>query len=125
MKGIESGVQMAGLRYNSGGGGLASLSGPGAVTFGDANAVDTTADFTADGTYVLELEVYDGEFTVSDTVEIDVVGERIFFADDFEDNDLAGWSTLEGSFETFQFLTEPAHVADGGQRLSEGDILAI
>src|SRR5439155_1058477 len=32
------------------------VSGPGAVTFGDASAVDTAASFSAAGTYVLKLE---------------------------------------------------------------------
>jgi len=35
------------------------ISGPGSVSFGDANAVDTTATFTVDGTYTLRLSVND------------------------------------------------------------------
>jgi len=35
-------------------------SGPGSVTFGDVNAVDTTATFSVDGTYVLRLTADDG-----------------------------------------------------------------
>ena len=48
------------------------VSGPGTVTFGDANAVDTTATFSEAGTYVLRLTATDGEFTVSDDVTITV-----------------------------------------------------
>ena len=48
------------------------LSGPGAVTFGDVNAVDTTASFSAAGGYVLQLEASDGASTASDTVAITV-----------------------------------------------------
>ncbi|MCK4277427.1 MAG: hypothetical protein KAX78_12985 [Phycisphaerae bacterium] len=45
-------------------------SGPGTVTFGDAAAVDTTAGFSVEGTYVLKLEADDGTLTDSDTVQI-------------------------------------------------------
>ena len=86
------------------------LSGPGTVTFGDSSAVDTTATFLAAGPYVLQLEAHDGELSDSDTVQINVIDPTgIFFADDFDDNNLNGWTTLEGSFETFQFLTGPGY----------------
>jgi hypothetical protein len=48
------------------------VSGPGAVTFGDASLVDTTATFSAAGEYVLQLEANDGALTTSDTVTITV-----------------------------------------------------
>jgi len=48
------------------------VSGPGTVTFGDANAVDTTASFSVDGSYVLRLTASDGEFTASDEVTVTV-----------------------------------------------------
>jgi hypothetical protein len=44
----------------------------GTVTFGNASAVDTTATFSVDGTYVLRLTADDGEFAVSDEVTITV-----------------------------------------------------
>ncbi|MGH3372583.1 MAG: PKD domain-containing protein, partial [Nocardioidaceae bacterium] len=49
-------------------------SGPvgGVVIFGDAAAVDTTASFTTDGSYVLKLEATDSLLTTSDTVAITV-----------------------------------------------------
>jgi len=47
-------------------------SGPGTVTFGDANAVDTTASFSTDGIYVLELEADDGALSAADTVTLTV-----------------------------------------------------
>ena len=46
------------------------VSGPGTVTFGDTNAVDTTATFSAFGTYVLRLTAFDGELTEYDDVQI-------------------------------------------------------
>ncbi|GAH65955.1 unnamed protein product, partial [marine sediment metagenome] len=48
------------------------VSGPGDVTFGDAAAIDTTAGFSAAGTYVLKLEAYDGDLSDDDTVTISV-----------------------------------------------------
>jgi hypothetical protein len=48
------------------------VSGPGTVSFGNASAVDTTASFSAAGTYVLRLSANDGEFTRSDDVTITV-----------------------------------------------------
>ncbi|HUW83252.1 MAG TPA: DNRLRE domain-containing protein, partial [Phycisphaerae bacterium] len=48
------------------------FSGPGTVTFGNANAVDTTATFSTDGVYVLQLEADDSELQTTDTVQITV-----------------------------------------------------
>jgi hypothetical protein len=46
------------------------LSGPGAVTFGNANALDTTAGFSTDGAYVLQLAASDGEKSSTDTINV-------------------------------------------------------
>ena len=48
------------------------VSGPGTVTFGDPGSVDTSADFGADGTYVLRLTAMDGELTSSDELTVTV-----------------------------------------------------
>ena len=48
------------------------VSGPGTVTFGNANALGTTATFSISGDYVLRLTVTDGAITVSDDVAITV-----------------------------------------------------
>jgi hypothetical protein len=48
------------------------VSGPGAVTFGDASAVDTTASFSAAGTYVLKLQASDSVLSSSDTATVTV-----------------------------------------------------
>ena len=48
------------------------LSGPVTVTFGNANAVDTTATFTLPGSYVLRLTANDGSLSTSDEVTITV-----------------------------------------------------
>ena len=46
------------------------VSGPGTVTFANANALSTTATFSVAGTYVLQLTADDTEYTSSDTVTI-------------------------------------------------------
>jgi len=48
------------------------VSGPGTVTFGDANALNTTATFSVDGAYVLRLSADDGELNSSDEVTVTV-----------------------------------------------------
>ena len=48
------------------------VSGPGTVTFGDIYAVDTTASFSVDGSYMLRLTADDGELTGYDDVTITV-----------------------------------------------------
>jgi hypothetical protein len=48
------------------------LSGPGTVTFGNASAVDTTASFSAAGSYTLRLTANDGAVSVFDDVAITV-----------------------------------------------------
>lgn len=48
------------------------FSGPGTVTFGNANAVDTTANFSAAGTYVLRLTASDSALSANDDVTITV-----------------------------------------------------
>jgi RHS repeat-associated protein len=48
------------------------VSGPGAVTFGNANAASSGASFTTPGTYVLRLTGSDGQANTSDDVTITV-----------------------------------------------------
>ncbi len=48
------------------------VSGPGTVTFGSTSSVDTTADFSAEGTYVLRLSVTDGDLSASDELTVTV-----------------------------------------------------
>ncbi|GGO66553.1 chitinase N-terminal domain-containing protein [Bowmanella pacifica] len=47
-----------------------SQSGPGTVSFADATAQNTTATFSAMGTYVLRLTASDGEFSAFDDVQV-------------------------------------------------------
>jgi len=48
----------------------AKVSGPGTVTFGNANALSTTATFSAAGTYVLSLTGNDSALSSTDTITI-------------------------------------------------------
>lgn len=50
----------------------AMVSGPGTVTFADPKAVDTTASFSAAGTYVLRLTGDDSALTAADDVTVTV-----------------------------------------------------
>jgi hypothetical protein len=50
------------------------VSGPGTVTFGNANAKVTTATFSTAGTYVLRLTANDSVLQASDDVQITVTG---------------------------------------------------
>ena len=107
------------------------ISGPGAVTFTNASAVDTTATFSTIGVYVLQLEAFDGQYTVSDTVEIrsgDTSG--ILFEDNFNDNDISDWVVISGSGwaaasgEAVKLANDstPAGIKNGGFSVSSGTI---
>ena len=48
------------------------VSGPGTVTFGNANALNTTASFSVDGTYVLRLTGNDSVLSASDDLTVTV-----------------------------------------------------
>lgn len=49
------------------------VSGPGSVTFDNANNIDTTASFSLPGDYVLRLTASDGQVSNSDTVNVKVL----------------------------------------------------
>ncbi len=72
------------------------VSGPGTVTFGDASAVDTTAAFSAAGSYVLQLQASDGALGASDTVTITVNPEPLVLTV----NTTAGQGTFENPYDT-------------------------
>ena len=50
------------------------VAGPGTATFGNKNAVDTTASFSAPGLYTLRLTASDGSLQSSDEMKVDVTG---------------------------------------------------
>ncbi len=51
-------------------------SGPGTVTFGDANAAATTATFSTTGTYLLRLTATDTQFTNFDELTVTYLGNQ-------------------------------------------------
>ena len=55
-------------------------SGPGNAVFQNSDNLNTGVSFTTDGLYVLELTVTDGEYTVSDTVRLQVQRESVVVA---------------------------------------------
>ena len=83
------------------------ISGPGTVDFGNASSLGTTATFSAVGTYKLMLMVNDGDKNGADIVTIQATGA--FLADDFDDNNLDGWTIQAGSLATAQYETEPGY----------------
>lgn len=54
------------------------LSGPGTVTFGNSNALATTASFSVVGGYVLRLTGTDGEYSASSNITITVKLSQLF-----------------------------------------------
>ncbi len=79
------------------------ISGPANVTFGDPTAVDTTADFTVPGTYVLRLTANDGQLITTQDKQIVLVGG------------------VESSIATGADDAEE-RTASGAMRLATGDI---
>ena len=53
------------------------FSGPGNVSFGNANSARTTAAFSTGGTYVLQLSASDGALTTTDQVTVTVTGQSL------------------------------------------------
>jgi len=77
------------------------VSGPGAVTFGDAAALDTTASFSLPGAYELRLTADDGALCLSDAVIVTVNPRPVIVevrvassADDAEQNVATGKVSL-------------------------------
>ncbi len=61
------------------------VSGPGTVLFGSASAVDTTATFSAEGTYVLRLSASDGLLSASDEMTVTVASNTAPISISFQD----------------------------------------
>ena len=66
------------------------VGGPGAVTFGDAGSLNTTASFSQSGTYVLRLTANDGDLATSDDMWVSVNPELTQFTVSNNNNDGAG-----------------------------------
>ena len=80
------------------------VSGPGLVSFANANAIDTTANISLAGAYVLRLTVSDGEWTATDDVTITATGSsglttldvRVAASSDDVEESSTGSMTLTG-----------------------------
>lgn len=62
----DDGLTGGGIKFTN----WTKISGPGTVTFGNANVTNTTASFSANGIYVLKLAASDGQYTNSSQVTI-------------------------------------------------------
>ena len=62
----DDGLTGGGTRFTN----WTKISGPGTVTFGNAHQTNSTASFSADGIYVLQLAASDGQYTNSSLVTI-------------------------------------------------------
>ncbi|PIW64253.1 MAG: hypothetical protein COW12_07060, partial [Candidatus Omnitrophica bacterium CG12_big_fil_rev_8_21_14_0_65_45_16] len=98
------------------------VGGPGNVSFGDINQVDTTATFPQDGIYTLRLSAYDNELEAHDDVLINVINESLggdiavrYQMDDDLSDGVAHDSSDFGNDATCLPGTDcPAFVANGG-----------
>jgi hypothetical protein len=104
---------------------------PGAVTFADADAVDTTASFSGPGDYVLRLTAEEGGAVASDTVTITVlpigsvapIDVRVAFPDDDAEEKAGGDMSL-GSSDIDLLAYDPAPHDAVGLRFTNLDIPA-
>ncbi len=86
------------------------ISGTGSVSFSNANALDSTATFTAADTYTLQLHATDGQYAVTDTVEISISAPTTGdFVDDFDDGDISDWTALFGGMIAIQYPGTPGY----------------
>ncbi len=110
------------------------VSGPGSVTFGDSNNVQSSASFSATGVYVLKLTASDGALQASDSVSVTVSAMPSTFqfaavADSYTRSNTAStnygsealvrvqnWANITG-FARFDFSAFPAGVTAGSAYL--------
>jgi hypothetical protein len=83
------------------------VSGPGTVTFGNANAPATTANFSALGGYQLQLAANDGQATTISSVNVTVIAQpNISFALLPPGSLQLSWPTNDGNWQ-LQYQTNP------------------
>jgi RHS repeat-associated protein len=92
------------------------LSGPGTVTFDNANSPVTSATFSSNGVYVLQLEAQDGEAFSSDRVEVRV--EAICTVENPQG--LAAWWPANGS--GLEMLGGQAAIPGSGAAYASGQV---
>ena len=88
------------------------MSGPGAVTFADANAASTTATFSSAGSYTLRLTASDSALSGSADLPVLVGGP---LPSPWSDQDIGAVGTLgRGSFLTGTFIERGSGADIGG-----------
>ena len=101
------------------------VSGPGIAGFADENAIDTTASFSAGGSYVLRLGVSDGELESSDEMSVTVIDPSVpgvverritAGADDAEERVSSGAVTLSG--DDLELVTDGRRIQLVGLRFA-------
>jgi hypothetical protein len=80
------------------------LAGPGSVSFADDAALETTARFSASGSYLLGLQVSDGELVHIDQVEVDV---EVFAGGSVSVSFQQGTAGYSGTADTFIAQSAP------------------
>jgi beta-galactosidase len=88
------------------------LSGPGTVTFGNANAPTTTASFSVGGTYILRLAADDGAVTTVRDVMVTAVTRPTIALQPVADTVQLSWQTTGGNW-VLQCQTNPVSVGLG------------
>lgn len=73
------------------------VSGPGTVTFGNASSTSTTATFSTNGVYVLQLYASDSHLSASNTLQITVDAPPVLNAGPETTNTFPGSITLQGT----------------------------
>lgn len=83
------------------------VSGPGSVTFGNAQTANATATFSAGGTYTLKLSASDSVLTGTDTIVLTVNKAPVVNAGPDQTITLSDSATLSGSATDDGILTPP------------------
>jgi len=86
-------------------------SGPGTVTFGNPSSVDTTANFSAAGTYILRLTANDSALSSYDEITVTVQTGNIYYVATNGNNGNPG--TIGSPWRDIQYAVDNANVTAG------------
>ncbi len=98
--------------------------GPGSVTFGNANALNTSASFSQAGTYVLRLTASDGALSTFDELTVTVnpaSGSDDIFSDGFESGSFSAWSSATTGGGDLSVTAGAAHSGSRGMQATIND----
>lgn len=100
------------------------LSGPGAVQLGNASSAATTAVFSSEGTYVLQLEAFDGELSAADSVMItvnntnsapDALEQNVIIDEDTSSEIQLTATDADGDNISYEIIRSPQHGVISGE----------